>query len=79
MGALDREVGSLEEALSGAGLVILAVPVMAARQNVLGRHTREPDIHYGFDVVIRRRQPARYSASLASCARRIIAARCSFS
>src|SRR3970040_1184937 len=32
MGALDREVGSLEEALSGAGLVILAVPVMAARQ-----------------------------------------------
>jgi prephenate dehydrogenase len=32
MGALDREVGSLEEALSGAGLIILAVPVMAARQ-----------------------------------------------
>ncbi|MBA4179286.1 MAG: prephenate dehydrogenase/arogenate dehydrogenase family protein [Anaerolinea sp.] len=31
MGALDREVGSLEEAVEGAGLVILAVPVMAAK------------------------------------------------
>jgi prephenate dehydrogenase len=30
-GALDREVGSLEEAVSGAGLVILAVPVLAAK------------------------------------------------
>jgi len=32
LGAVDREVGSLEEAVSGAGLVILAVPVVAARQ-----------------------------------------------
>ncbi len=32
MGALDKEFGSLEEALDGAGLVILAVPAMAARQ-----------------------------------------------
>lgn len=32
MGAIDREAGSLEEAASGAGLVIIAVPVMAARQ-----------------------------------------------
>lgn len=31
LGALDREVGSLEEAVEGAGLVILAVPVMAAK------------------------------------------------
>ncbi|MEO6399069.1 MAG: prephenate dehydrogenase/arogenate dehydrogenase family protein, partial [Tepidiformaceae bacterium] len=31
MGALDREVGSLEEAVEGAGLVVLAVPVLAAR------------------------------------------------
>lgn len=31
LGALDREVGSLEEAVEGAGLVILAVPVLAAR------------------------------------------------
>lgn len=31
LGALDREVGSLEEAVTGAGLVILAVPVMAAK------------------------------------------------
>ncbi len=30
LGALDREVGSLEEAVEGAGLVILAVPVLAA-------------------------------------------------
>lgn len=32
MGALDREVGSLEEALDGAGIVVLAVPVQAAKQ-----------------------------------------------
>jgi len=32
MGAIDKEVGSLEEAVDGAGLVIIAVPVMAARQ-----------------------------------------------
>jgi prephenate dehydrogenase len=32
MGALDREVGSLEEAVEGAGLVIIATPVMAARR-----------------------------------------------
>ncbi len=32
MGALDREVGSLEEAVDGAGLVIIATPVMAARR-----------------------------------------------
>lgn len=32
LGALDREVGSLEEALEGAGLVIIAVPVMGARK-----------------------------------------------
>jgi len=32
VGALDREVGSLEEAASGAGLIVLAVPVVAARQ-----------------------------------------------
>lgn len=32
LGAVDREVGSLEEAVAGAGLVILAVPVVAARQ-----------------------------------------------
>lgn len=31
-GALDREVGSLEEVAEKAGLVILAVPVMAARR-----------------------------------------------
>lgn len=31
LGGLDREVGSLEEAVAGAGLVILAVPVMAAK------------------------------------------------
>lgn len=31
LGALDREVSSLEEAVAGAGLVILAVPVMAAK------------------------------------------------
>ncbi len=31
LGALDREVGSLEEAVGGAGLVIIATPVMAAR------------------------------------------------
>lgn len=31
MGALDREVGSLEEAVEGAGLVIIAIPVMAAK------------------------------------------------
>lgn len=30
-GAIDREVGSLEEAVSGAGMVILAVPVLAAK------------------------------------------------
>ncbi len=32
MGALDKEVASLEEAVQGAGLVIVATPVMAARQ-----------------------------------------------
>ncbi len=32
MGALDREVGSLEEALDSAGIVVLAVPVQAAKQ-----------------------------------------------
>lgn len=32
LGAVDREVGSLEEAVAGAGMVILAVPVVAARQ-----------------------------------------------
>jgi prephenate dehydrogenase len=31
MGAIDREVGSLEEAVKGAGIVIIAVPVMGAR------------------------------------------------
>ena len=31
MGALDKDVGSLEEAVEGAGLVIIATPVMAAR------------------------------------------------
>ena len=31
LGALDREVGSLEEAVEGSGLVIIATPVMAAR------------------------------------------------
>jgi prephenate dehydrogenase len=31
MGALDREVSSLEEAVDGAGLVVIAVPAMAAR------------------------------------------------
>ena len=31
MGALDREVSSLEEAVEGAGLVVLAVPVLAAQ------------------------------------------------
>ena len=32
MGAIDREVNSLEEAVSGAGLVVIATPVVAARQ-----------------------------------------------
>jgi prephenate dehydrogenase len=32
LGALDREVGSLEEAVSDAGLVIIAVPVGGVRQ-----------------------------------------------
>lgn len=32
LGAIDKEVGSLEEAVTGAGLVVLATPVMAARQ-----------------------------------------------
>jgi len=32
LGALDKEVGSLEEAVENAGLVIIATPVMAARQ-----------------------------------------------
>ncbi|WBL35764.1 prephenate dehydrogenase/arogenate dehydrogenase family protein [Tepidiforma flava] len=32
LGALDREVGSLEEAVERAGLVIIATPVMAARR-----------------------------------------------
>lgn len=34
LGAIDKDVGSLEEAVSGAGLVIIAVPVVAARQIV---------------------------------------------
>lgn len=32
MGALDRDVGSLEETLKGAGLVVIAVPVLAAKR-----------------------------------------------
>ena len=32
VGAIDKEVASLEEAVDGAGLVILATPVMAARK-----------------------------------------------
>jgi prephenate dehydrogenase len=32
MGAIDKEVGSLEEAVSESGMVIIAVPVIAARQ-----------------------------------------------
>jgi prephenate dehydrogenase len=32
MGALDREARSIEDALEGAGLVVLAVPVQAARK-----------------------------------------------
>lgn len=32
LGAIDRDVGSLEEAIDGAGLVIIATPVVAARQ-----------------------------------------------
>jgi len=32
LGAIDREAGSLEEALKDTGLVIVAVPTMAARQ-----------------------------------------------
>ena len=32
MGAIDREVGSLEEGLMGAAIVFLTVPVMAARR-----------------------------------------------
>jgi prephenate dehydrogenase len=32
MGALDREVSNLEEAVRGAGMVIIAVPVLATRQ-----------------------------------------------
>ena len=32
LGAIDKEVGSLEEAVDGAGLVVIATPVMAARQ-----------------------------------------------
>jgi prephenate dehydrogenase len=32
MGALDREVGSLQEAAEGSGLVIIAIPVMGARR-----------------------------------------------
>jgi prephenate dehydrogenase len=32
MGALDREVSSLEEALTGSGLVVIAVPVLAAKR-----------------------------------------------
>jgi prephenate dehydrogenase len=32
MGAIDREVGSLEEAAEGAGLIVLAAPVMGCRQ-----------------------------------------------
>ena len=31
LGAIDREVGSIEEAVMGAGLIIIAVPVIAAR------------------------------------------------
>ncbi len=32
LGAIDKDVGSIEEAVSGAGLIIMAVPVIAARQ-----------------------------------------------
>ena len=32
LGAIDKDVGSLEEAIEGAGLVIIATPVVAARQ-----------------------------------------------
>lgn len=32
LGALDREVGSIEEAVGGAGLIIVAVPVIATRR-----------------------------------------------
>ncbi|MGE3076792.1 MAG: prephenate dehydrogenase [Dehalococcoidia bacterium] len=32
LGAIDKDVGSLEEAIDGAGLVIIATPVVAARQ-----------------------------------------------
>jgi prephenate dehydrogenase len=32
MGAIDREVGSLEEALKGSGLVVIAVPVLGAKR-----------------------------------------------
>jgi len=32
MGAIDREVGSLEEAVSKAGLIVIATPVMAAKR-----------------------------------------------
>ncbi|HEX6032502.1 MAG TPA: prephenate dehydrogenase/arogenate dehydrogenase family protein [Tepidiformaceae bacterium] len=32
MGALDKEVGSLEEALKDSGLIVIAVPVLAARR-----------------------------------------------
>lgn len=31
LGAIDREVGSLEEAVEGAAIVVIAVPVLAAR------------------------------------------------
>jgi prephenate dehydrogenase len=43
MGAIDREVGSLEEALSDAAVVFLAVPVMAARRLLqdMGPYVRE--------------------------------------
>ncbi len=32
MGAIDREVGSIEEAVSGSGLIIIAAPVVSARR-----------------------------------------------
>jgi prephenate dehydrogenase len=32
MGALDRDAGSLEEALKGSGLVVIAVPVLGAKR-----------------------------------------------
>ena len=35
MGAIDKDVGSLEEAVASAGLVVIATPVMAAKRSDL--------------------------------------------